>query len=132
MLYVHENNINGKINQTRDNRGRRVNGYKNLKPKLEAFKENTYLPFRERIEALVFDEEHLESFDAAADYINSYYQDLVSFTNRNGVSSQSKLESTFLEEISSYLFKSLPPIKNGTFGIYNKGIYTLKKNKKFN
>lgn len=123
MLYVHENNINGKINQTRDTRGRRVNGYNNLKPELEEFKANIYLPFRDRIEALIFDEEHLNSFDTAADYINEYYRQLVYFSNQHDVRSQSKFESTFLEEISSYLFRNLPPIQNGAFGIFNKGIY---------
>lgn len=123
MLYVHENNINSKISQTRDKSGRSVNGYKNLKSKLEEFKTNVYLPFREKIEALKFDKEHCNSFDVAAQEINTYYHELVAFSNRHGVSPQSKLESTFLEEISSYLFKSLPPIKDGTFGIFNKGIY---------
>lgn len=123
MLYVHENNINGKISQTRDNAGRKINGYKNLKPALEKFKANIYLPFRERIESLVFDEDHLDSFDIAAQNINAYYYELVAFSSRHGVRSQSKFESTFLEEISSYLFKNLPPIQAGTFGIFNKGIY---------
>lgn len=123
MLYVHENNINGKINQTKDSSGRRVNGYKNLRVELESFKANHYLPFREKIESLVFDEEHIDSFEIAARGINTYYQSLVDFSDRYGVKSQSKFESTFLEEINSYLFKNLLQIQNKTFGIFNKGIY---------
>lgn len=123
MLYIHENNINGKINQTRDSSGRRVNGYKNLRVELETFKAQYYLPFRERIESLIFDEDHIESFETAAQEFNTYYQNLVDFSDRHGVRSQSKFESTFLEEISSYLFKNLPQIQNETFGIFNKGIY---------
>ncbi|MGN0515905.1 hypothetical protein [Eubacterium sp.] len=116
MLYVHEKNINGKINQTRDSSGRRVNGYKNLRAELESFKMEYYLPFRERMETLVFDEDHNESFETAAREFNTYYQSLVSFSDQHGVRSQSKFESTFLEEISSYLFKNLPQIQNETFG----------------
>ncbi len=123
MLYIHENNINGKINQTRDSSGRRVNGYKNLKDELESFKTNYYLPLRERIATLVFDEEHTESFEAAAQEFNAYYRNLVDFSDRHGVRSQSKFESTFLEEISTYLFKDIAQIRNRTFGIFNKGIY---------
>lgn len=123
MLYIHENNINGKISQTRDSAGRRVNGYKNLKEALERFKTECYLPFRERIALLTFDDEHMESFEIAAKEFNTYYENLVSFSEQYGVRSQSKFESTFLEEISSYLFKDLPQIQNETFGIFNKGIY---------
>ena len=122
MLYIHENNINGKINQTRDSSGRKVNGYKNLRVELETFKEQYYLPFREKIESLIFDEDHIESFETAAVEFNTYYQNLVAFSDRHGVRSQSKFESTFLEEISCYLFKNLPQIQNKTFGIFNKGI----------
>lgn len=123
MLYVHENNINGKISQTRDNAGRRVNGYKNLKPELEEFKTDVYLPFRERIDTLVFDEDHIDSFEVAAQIINAYYHELFAFSDSHGIKSQSKFASTFLEEISTYLFRNLPPIQAETFGIFNKGIY---------
>lgn len=122
MLYVHEKNLNTKIRQTREN-GRPVNGYKNLRPQLEALKSEYYLPFCERIGALIFDEDHLDSFETAAQEFNTYYQSIVDFSRLYGVTSQSKLESTFLEEISSHLFKNLPQIQNETFGIFNKGIY---------
>ena len=123
MLYIHENNINGKINKTRDSNGRAINGYMNLKPQLEAFKNEVYLPFRERIAALIFDEDHPDVFDDAAKEFNNYYKDLVNFSLRHKITHQSKFESTFLEEISSHLFKDLPKIKDGTYDIFNKGIY---------
>lgn len=123
MLYVHENNIDNKISQTKDNRGRRVDGYNNLRVELTEFKNTVYIPFRQRVLALTFDDNHLESFETATAEFNQYYRELLDFSERYGVKSQSKFESTFLEEISCYLFKDLRDIQNNTFGVFNKGIY---------
>ena len=123
MIFVHERNIDGKIAQTWDAKLGIVNGYKNLRNELIEFKTNVYLPFRAAIMALEFDEMHRANFDTATELINNYYQQLLLFSRSNGVKSQSKLESTFLEEISCYLFKDLPEIRHNIFGVYNHGIY---------
>ena len=52
-----------------------------------------------------------------------YYNELINFSNFNNISSQSKFTSTFLEEISVYLFKNIPDISSNTLGVFNKGIY---------
>src|SRR5699024_622611 len=55
--------------------------------------------------------------------INDYYAKLNAFTKEHNITSQSKFRSTFLEELSTYLFQDNEYIKNGRLGIYNKGIY---------
>ncbi|MDO4967438.1 MAG: Bpu10I family restriction endonuclease [Candidatus Saccharibacteria bacterium] len=45
------------------------------------------------------------------------------FCVKNKIASQSKLESTFLEELSIYLIKDNELIKNESLGLFNKNIY---------
>lgn len=113
MLYVHENNINTKI----------LANYKQKGQEIQNFYNQEYLPMRQRVINLVFDESHIDSFSIAADEFNTYYNRLEEFSSINGISSQSKFASTFLEELNCYLFKDLPEIQNNIFGVYNKGIY---------
>ena len=110
---MHENNIDGKISSN----------YNGLKDKLMDFKKNVYIPFKSSILAITFIKENMESFTKATKLFNDYYNTLLLFSRENGIKSQSKFESTFLEEISCYLFKDIPEIKTNTFGIFNKGIY---------
>ena len=118
MLYIHESNILNKIetNYLNKNKVRIGNIIKN-------YYENVYLKMRKEIETLIFDDEHLDSFDKATNIFNTYYSTCIKFRDDNGIKSQSKFDSTFLEEISTYLFKDLPEIKNGNLGIFNKKIY---------
>lgn len=118
MLYVHSDNIDNKIKTKYKNKDKKV-----IANELLYFKTNVYLPFRAKIDNLVFDENHRGNFDIAAGLFDEYYNEALAFSKKYGVSSQSKFESSFLEEISSYLFRDLPEIKNNTFGIFNKGIY---------
>lgn len=113
MLYIHENNLTNKI----------ANNYKSCGTNIQEFYQNKYLPMRNSILSLQFDEENITNFEIATNIFNNYYQELIEFSNNNGITSQSKFASTFLEEISAYLFKDLPDIISGTFGVYNKGIY---------
>ena len=113
MLYVHENNMHSKIAANYKHKGREIQG----------FFDNEYIPMRTRITALTFDEDHLDSFSIAADESNAYYSRIEAFSSANGISSQSKFASTFLEELSCYLFKDLPEIRDGVFGVFNKGVY---------
>ena len=113
LLYVHEDNLITKIKTD----------YNHKKAELEEFKSLFYEPFRRQIEQLPFDELHPGSFDTAAVMLNKYYSDLREFSQKNRISSQSKFGSTLFEELNTYLFKDLPLIKDGTFGIFNKGIF---------
>lgn len=113
MLYVHENNMRKKIATNYNHKGHEI----------QEFLDNEYLPMRTRITALTFDEAHLDSFSVAANEFNAYYNRIEAFSSANGISSQSKFASTFLEELSCYLFKDLPEIKDGVFGVFNKGVY---------
>ena len=122
MVYMHENNLKEKIDQTKQDRTT-VNGYKNLKPQLEDHLENVYKPFRSEIAKLTFDDKHRSDFDTAAKLIWNYYCDLRKFAKEYDVDERSKFSSSFLEEISTYLFGELKEIKDGKFDIYNKGIY---------
>lgn len=113
MFYIHSDNIDHKI---RDN----YNGKAN---ELSEFKRNFYLPFRAQTDNLVFDENHRGNFDIAAKMFDEYYNKVQCFSKKYKIDSRSKFESSFLEEISSYLFRDLPEIKNNTYDIFNKGIY---------
>lgn len=113
MLYIHENNL---LNKIRTN-------YNGLRNELQNFYDAVYLPMRSRMMALTFDEEHRGDFDTATNICNAYYDGLVAFSKLHSIKSQSKFESTFLEEISSYLFKDKAEIVSGDFGVYNKKIY---------
>lgn len=113
MLYMHEGNLITKIR----------NNYGGYGEEIRAFYNDEYLPMRERVLALEFDDEHLESFDRAAELFNSYYEQLKRCRDRLDIDEHSKFSSSFLEEISCYLFKDLPDIRNEIFGIYNKKVY---------
>ena len=113
MLYIHEKNLQTKI---------RTN-YKNKAAEIQTLYDTVYLPMRAEISALEFSEENPNSFESATELFNSYYDYLNSFSATHGISSQSKFTSTFLEEISAYLFKDLPDIVSNTLGVFNKGIY---------
>ena len=113
MLFVHENNMKSKI----------LSNYKGCGEKIKWFYNEVYMPMRSKILNLDFCVENYSAFVEATEEFNIYYKKIEDFSTKNSISAQSKFASTFLEEISSYLFKDLPEIKNGTFGVYNKNIY---------
>lgn len=123
MLYMHENNITTKIRRNYNKQGLAI----------RQFYETKYLPMRRKIERLTFDSNHLDSFQSATNLFNSYYEELKEFEANYKIDSRSKFSSTFLEEISVYLFKDLPEIKNNIYGFFNKGIYAgLKIDSNYN
>ena len=114
MLYIHESNIKNKI----------ANNYHGKGKEIEEFYKVHYLPMKAQVMELPFDlNSSLYTFEFAAEIFNNYYDKVLDFSKRNGINSQSKFESTFLEEISTYLFKDLNEIKSGQMGFFNKGIY---------
>ena len=117
MLLIHESNFKNKINSN----------YKGIGSLIEDFYMNEYLKTKMELMDIDFSKADSETFKKATDIINEYYRKLNKFTNDNGITSQSKFRSTFLEELSSYLFEDNEYIKNGKLGIYNKGIYAGMK-----
>ena len=111
-MHVHENNIDTKISSN----------YGGHKTELEEFKNNVYLPMRTKIESLDLSIGR-SAFDEATAILNDYWNELHSFAVKHQIKSQSKFESTFLEEISYYLFHDLDEIKSGQLSIFNKRIY---------
>ena len=122
MLFVHESNLISKINSN----------YKGHGAKIHGFFENHYLPVRDELSAIVFSEKDKAAFSRAAKIINDYYREIDAFSHKYSITSQSKFASTFLEEISTYLFKDIPEIRSGEFGVFNKKVYAglkIDKNK---
>lgn len=113
MLYIHESNLLSKISSD----------YKGHGSKIKKFYDEKYLPTRKELESIAFSEKNKSSFDKAAKIINAYYKQLDVFSHKYSITSQSKFASTFLEEISTYLFKDIPEIKTGEFGVFNKKVY---------
>lgn len=112
-MYIHEQNIKNKID----------GNYNGLAPLLEQFYESEYLPMRTQAEALDFSSGDDACFEEAAQIFNTYYDKLRQFSVKNKIKSQSKFESTYLEEISTYLFRNLPQIQKHALGIYNKRVF---------
>ena len=120
MLYVHENNLLNKI----------ASNYKGQGSKIREFYDNKYIPVRSALESIEFTEKDRSAFEEAAKIIYDYYKEIEVFSHRCSITAQSKFASTFLEEISTYLFKDIPEIKTGEFGVFNKKVYAgLKINK---
>ena len=110
---MHENNLLTKINAN----------YNNLSKEIDSFYKDTYSVFRNRILEIEFTADSTKPFLQLANLLNEYYEKLEVFSKVNKITSQSKLVSSFYEEISSYLFSSLPEIVSGKYGIFNKKIY---------
>ena len=117
MLYIHESNLRNKINQN----------YKNVGGEIENFYHDVYMEYRKQLKSLDYASKDIEVFRKAALLIDEYLEEVEEFSSRHKITSQSKFRSTFIEEISTYLFKDLPLIKNNTFGIFNKNIYAGMK-----
>ena len=114
MIFVHEKNINNKIETNYHGLGNDIND----------FYLKQYLPFRHQLSKIAFEETNRNSFVAATTLFNQYSDELKKFEQDHPmVKSQSKFCSTFLEEMSVHLFKGLKEIQQGVFGIYNKGIF---------
>ena len=113
MLYIHENNLLKKIETN----------YKGYGSKIQEFYDKKYLPVKAALTALSFTEKDKDAFEKAANIINKYYNEIDVFSHKYSITSQSKFASTFLEEISTYLFKDIPEIKTGEFGVFNKKVY---------
>lgn len=113
MLYIHENNLKNKIAINYNGKGE----------KIRQFYEDVYLNTKMKLLNFDFSNSDENIFKEATELINNYYKKLDSFIKKNNITSQSKFRSSFLEELSTYLFQDNEYIKSGKLGIYNKGIF---------
>lgn len=113
MLYIHENNLKNKIDINYNGKGE----------KIRQFYEDVYLNTKMKLLNFDFSNSDENIFKEATELINNYYKKLDSFIKNNNITSQSKFRSSFLEELSTYLFQDNEYIKSGKLGIYNKGIF---------
>lgn len=117
MLYIHENNLKKKINSNYKKKGKHI----------KEFYEEVYIKYRNQLEGLNYISKDINVFKKASKLIDEYLIKVEEFSSEMNITSQSKFRSTFIEEISTYLFKDLPLINDNTFGIYNKNIYAGMK-----
>lgn len=117
MIYIHENNLLNKIRTNYNEKGEEI----------ENFYKNVYLKYRQELECLDYLSKKIDVFKKAAILIDEYLIEVERFSTKCNITSQSKFRSTFIEEISSYLFESVPLIKSNTFGIFNKNIFAGMK-----
>lgn len=117
MIYIHESNFKNKI----------ANNYKEKGKEIEKFYNEVYLKYRASLEELEYTSEKIEVFKQAARLIDEYLIKVEEFSDKINITSQSKFRSTFIEEISSYLFKDIPLIRDNTFDIFNKNVFSGMK-----
>lgn len=117
MLYVHEDNLLNKINSD----------YNGLKEELKKFYKEEYISYKDKLNSLNFASEDMNIFEEASRLINEYLIKLYKAQNDYNIDPRSKFRSSFLEEISTYLFKDLSLITDETFVIHNKKIYAGMK-----
>ena len=122
MIYMHENNYKNKIKINYPN-SRKIG----IGKEIEQFYMQVYKKYRNEIEQLDFQTEDIAVFKKATELMDEYLIKVEEFSDRMGISSQSKFRSTFIEEISTYLFKDIELVQKGIFGIYNKKIFAGMK-----
>ena len=110
MLYIHENNFIKKIHDNYNNHGSEI----------ENFYNTVYRKMRNAVDLINFSLPN--AFIIFATLMNDYDKTLDEFIHKCRIKSQSKLKSTFYEEISAYLFCKLPRILSKEFGIFNKNV----------
>lgn len=125
MVYVHGDFIDsqiheyGRILKGGPNKGNAknpalANDYTNLK-------NNYYMPMRDAILAMTFNENNVNTFQRCAKLLNQYYAQIRVFMRAHNMDDNSKFHTNFLEEFSIYFLDSLiPPVG---FDIFNKDVF---------
>ena len=114
-IFIHEQNIKTKVKNSKGQK----------KVLFQNFYGQTYLDLHRHLMRIKFDK--TESFKVLAKAANAYLREIDTFCDSNDISSQSKFRSSFLEELSEYMFKDLPAIKRKELGFFNKGIFAGMK-----
>lgn len=112
--YVHENDLLDEINKAgekyKQNSGKHKKGDMKNRKKYRIYKkfyDDYYVPMRNKIEKMTFDESDIESFSDCADVLNQYWDELKQFMKKNKISNKAKLHTDFLEEFSCYFFNGI-------------------------
>ncbi len=114
LIWAHQSNILKKI----------IDNYHNKGNELRELYENVYLSISNSLWDLTFTLDNDESFIRAGELIDEYLNELKDFSVLHNIDPRSKFRSSFIEELSVYLFKDLEKIADGTYGIFNQGIYS--------
>lgn len=109
-FHPHCNNIDTKI--------------KKGKEALVEFKKDYYLPFTKAISKIKFDSKEISEFEKAAKLIDEYYTKLSEFVSSNKIDTRSGIKSSFIEEISKYLFLKHPIVVKEKLLFKNSDICT--------
>lgn len=117
MIYMHENNFIRKIGENYKKKGDLIN----------KFYQEEYKNYYEEISNLDYASKDIDIFKKAVNLIEEYLEKINKLSRSIGIKSQSKFRSTVIEEISTYLFQNHHLIKSGTFGIFNKNIFSGMK-----
>lgn len=117
MLFVHESNLKNKIKVNYNGKGKEISDFYN----------KVYINYKNKLLNIDYSKENIDDFRKATLLMDEYLGKIDNFSDENKITSQSKFRSTFIEELSSYLFNNLTLIKDGTFGVYNKNIFVGMK-----
>lgn len=117
MIYMHDNNIKFKIKSK----------YHKLQDVLQKYYDKEYLNINNKLSKLNFNSRDKKPFDIAAKIIEEYFTKIDKMVDKYKITPQSKFRSSFIEEISTYLFKDVPEISSNRLGIFNKAIYAGMK-----
>lgn len=109
-FHPHGNNIDTKI--------------RNGTTVLVAFKEDYYLPFVEEMSKIKFNLKKIEDYEKACALIDRYYAKLSEVVADNRIDTRSGIKSSFIEEISKYLFVNHPVVKKQKLLFENSDICT--------
>lgn len=112
--YVHENYLKNKLNEKKS---------KDSKIYYKELYENHYLVMRKQIESFKLNEYNRdEYFELCSAELTTYWKYLLSFMNKLGISSNSKIHTNFLEEFSIYFLSKIPKINE--FDIFTKNVFS--------
>lgn len=111
MLLPHKGNILNKIRTD----------YRNHSNTFREFYNETYIPFHNIMINTDYDDEN--QFRNAVQELNAYYRSIESLEQECQVRSQSKLRSTVLEELNTYLFNEHETVTVRGLSFFNKGIF---------
>ena len=114
MLLTHWNNIQAKkVSQA----------YGHLAAELDDLERRYYRPFAAALDSIDYTAAGRAEFARVCGLLQDYYDRVEEFSTRYRVSSQSKLRSTVLEELSSHLFAGHPVVRRLGLEFLNKQIY---------
>lgn len=91
---------------------------------LEDFKSEHYLPFSKAVSKIDFNSKNINEFKKACELIDEYYMQLSSIVSANKIDTRSGIKSSFIEEISKYLFANHPIVVREKLLFENSDICT--------